>query len=76
MNAPSPSSASQSVANTPVSQSARTNSGGHSVVPIVIPVPQGSGVMPSLSEDREEKINRNVIIDVFSKGVKVEVYRG
>jgi hypothetical protein len=76
MSAPPPSSASQSVASTPVSQSARMNSGGHSVVPIVIPVPQGSGVMPSLSEDREEKINRNVIIDTFSKGVKVEVYRG
>ena len=77
MSAPPPSSASQSVASTPVNQSSRSSgSSGGTIVPMVIPIPQGSTNIPTQSEDTEVKFTRNVIIDTFSKGVKVEVYRG
>ena len=77
MSAPSPSSASQSVANAPVNQSSRSSgSSGGTIVPMIIPIPQGSTNIPTQSEDTEVKLTRNVIIDTFSKGVKVEVYRG
>lgn len=77
MSAPPPSSASQSVANAPVNQSSRSSgSSGGSIVPMIIPIPQGSTNIPTQSENTEVKLTRNVIIDTFSKGVKVEVYRG
>ena len=77
MSAPPPSSASQSVVSTPVNQSSRSSgSSGGTIVPMVIPIPQGSTNIPTQSEDTEVKFTRNVIIDTFSKGVKVEVYRG
>ncbi len=63
---------SETLINQPVSQSDRETS---HIVPMVVPVRGNNQVIP-ISSDGEKKINRNYIIDVFSKGLKVEVYHG